>query len=156
MIQKITLFITLFAYAVIVSQPLMYLLSLKNVQLALGGSSYTELRQLTDANMRSHFPIAIYTALLSNLLLVFLHIKNPAGFYFIASFISLLLLVADILLMTRGNMPLNNIINSWSMQSFPANWQEIRAAWFRVFAWRQVVSIAGFIVLLLLAVFGKK
>jgi hypothetical protein len=156
MTNKIILFLTLLSYSVIISQSFMYMLSLKNTQLALGGGSYTELRQLIDANMRGTFKYVLYAALLTNLLLVIVNIQRPSSMLFITAAIALLALIADILLTVKGSLPLNDIINNWSPEHFPDNWKEIRNDWFRVFRYRQVINIAGFISLLAGTAFGGK
>lgn len=156
MTNKIILFLTLLSYSAIVSQSFMYILSLKNTQLALSGGSYTELRQLIDANMRGTFKYVLYAALLTNLLLVIVNIKSPSSLLFITAAIALVALIADILLTVKGSLPLNDIINNWSPEHFPDNWKEIRQEWFRVFSYRQVINITGFLSLLAATVFGSK
>lgn len=156
MTSKIIFFITLIAYSIIVSQSFMYILSLKNVQLNLGASSYTEIRKLTDTAMRGNFKFVIYAALLANLLLVIVNIKNPGGIVFIAASIALVALIADVVLTLKGNLPVNDIINNWSADNIPSNWADYRTKWFNIFQYRQVASITGFISLLIAAVFGLK
>ncbi len=156
MTNKIILFITLIAYSIIVSQSFMYILSLKNVQINLGASSYTEIRKLTDTAMRGNFKYVIYAALVANLLLVIVNIKNPGGFVFIAASIALVALIADILLTLKGNLPLNDIINNWAADNIPSDWANYRTKWFTIFQYRQIATITGFISLLLAAVFGSK
>ena len=134
----------------------MYILALKNVQLNLGGGSYTELRKLINAAMGSNFKFVIYAALLTNLLLVISTIKNPGSVVFITSAIAFIALIADILLTVKGSLPINDIINTWSPDHLPANWAEYRTKWFNVFQYRQVASIIGFVSLLAGAVFGQK
>jgi len=156
MATKITLLVTILFYSVIVSQSFMYILSLKNTQLALGGGSYTELRQLIDANMRHNFKYVIYLTLFANLLLVILNSKTPSGLMFITAAIALVALVIDVLLTLKGNVPVNDIINSWSTESYPDNWREVRDKWFTIFRYRQMATITGFLSLLAGAVFGGR
>ena len=154
--NKTILFFALLSYSVIVSQSFMYILSLKNVQLALGGESYVELRQLIDANMKSTFGYVTYAALLSGLLLLIVNVKAPGSLAFITAAIALVALITDILLMLKGSMPLNEVINSWSPNDYPAGWTSIRQQWFDVLSYRQIANITGFISLLTGAVFGGK
>jgi len=154
--NKIILLSTLLAYSIIVSQSFMYILALKNVQLNLEGSSYTELRKLIDTSMRSSSKYVIYAALLTNLLLVISTIKNPGSLLFITATIAFVALIADTLLTVKGNLPINDIINTWSSDSYPENWTDYRAKWFNIFQYRQIVNIAGFVTLLIGAVFGSK
>jgi uncharacterized membrane protein len=153
MATKIILLITLLASSVIVSQSFMYILSLKRVQLNLQADSYTEFRKLVDTSMRANFKYVIYTALLANLLLVIFTIKSPDSLVFIAAAISLVALVVDIMLTLKGNLPVNDIINSWSANTIPADWQDFRMKWFNIFQYRQIANISGFVLLLIAAIF---
>jgi hypothetical protein len=156
MTNKIILFITLLAYGIIVSQSFMYILSLKDVQLNLQAGSYTEIRKLTDSSMRSNFKYVIYAALIFNLLLVIMNIKNPGSLVFITATIALLALAADILLTLKGNLPINDVINTWSADNIPADWTTFRTKWFKIFQYRQIANITGFVSLLVGTVFGSK
>ncbi len=156
MANKIILFFTLITYSIIVSQSFMYILALKDVQLNLQAGSYTEIRKLIDTSMRGNFKYVIYAALLFSLLLVILNIKNPGSLVFITASIAFVALVADTLLTVKGNLPINDIINTWSADNIPANWTDYRTKWFRIFQYRQLANITGFVSLLVGAVFGSK
>ncbi len=156
MTTKIIFAITLLAYAMIASQAFMYILSLKQVQLNLNASSYTEIRKLIDISMRASFKYVIYAALLANVLLVIATIKTPTTLVFITATIALLALIAEIVLTTKGNLPINDVINTWSADNFPANWTSFRDKWFTIFQYRQIASITGFVSLVIGAVFGTK
>jgi uncharacterized membrane protein len=154
MITKLTLLITLLAYSIIVSQSFMYILSLRSTQLKLGANAYMEIRKLLDANMRAKFKYPVYLSLLCNLLLLVLTIQNPGSIIFITTAVAFIALVADVLIAVKGNIPVNDIINSWSMDNHPANWTMYRAKWLLLFQYRQVANITGFVSLLIGAVFG--
>ncbi len=156
MATKIILLLTLLAYSILVSQSFMYILALKQVQFNLEANAYLELRKLIDIAMRSNLKYVIYVALLGNLLLVISTIKNPGSLLFITAVIAFIALVADVLLTLKGNLPINDVINTWSPGNYPANWTEYRARWFHVFQYRQIASIIGFVSLLVGAVFGIK
>jgi hypothetical protein len=156
MTTKIIFTITLLAYAMIASQAFMYILSLKQVQLNLDANTYTEIRKLIDTSMRASFKYVIYAALLANVLLVIVTAKTPAGLVFITSTIALVALVAEILLTLKGNLPINDVINTWPAENIPANWESFRQKWFTIFQYRQIASITGFVSLVIGAVFGTK
>ncbi|MEP7318867.1 MAG: hypothetical protein ABI921_08990 [Panacibacter sp.] len=156
MATKFILIITLLVYSIIVSQSFMYILSLKHIQLNLEARPYIEIRKLTDASMRSNFKYVIYAALLANLLLVIVNIKNAGSLEFITAAIAFVALIIDTLLTVKGNLPVNDIINTWSAGNYPANWVDYRAKWFNIFQYRQVANITGFVSLLIGAVFGSK
>ena len=156
MTTKIIFTIALLAYAMIASQAFMYILSLKQVQLNLGANAYTEIRKLTDTSMRASFKYVIYAALLANVLLVIGTAKTPNSLAFISATIALVALITEILLTLKGNLPINDVINTWSTDNLPANWAAIREKWFTIFQYRQIASITGFVTLLVGAVFGTK
>lgn len=134
----------------------MYMLSLKNMQLALDGTAYTQVRQLIDANMNVTFRYVMYVTIVLNLLYVIANAKAPSSAVFITATIGLIALVADGILTLKGSVPINQIIDNWSPAAVPADWKEVRLAWFRVFQWRQVIDVVGFVSLLAGTVFGGK
>lgn len=156
MITKLIYTITVFAYAMIVSQSFMYILSLKQVQLSLNVDTYTEIRKLTDISMRANFKYVIYATLLANLLLLTTNIKTPTSMIFISSAIAFVALIAEILLTLKGSLPINDIINTWSPSNYPTNWEAVREKWFAVYQYRQIATIVGFVSLLIGGVFGSK
>jgi uncharacterized membrane protein len=153
MLINIIYLATLLAYSIIVSQSFMYILALKEVQLKLKADPYTELRKLIDTSMMSNFKYVVYAALLCTLALVIITIKNPGSLQFIMAVIAFVALIADTLLTVKGNLPINNAINSWSSENYPANWTDYRAKWFSIFQYRQFANITGFVCLLVGAVF---
>lgn len=156
MTTKLIFFFTLLAYSIIVSQSFMYILALKNAQLQLDANPYTLLRKLIDSSMRSNFTYVVYTALLANLLLVIVTMKNPGSIVFLTASIAFVALVADTVLTLKGNLPINDIINSWSADNQPANWTDYRTKWLTIFQYRQIATISGFVSLLVGVVFGSK
>ena len=148
MFINIVLFLTVVFYSMIVSQSFMYLLTLRNLSLALDSAAYTQMRKIIDANMRSKFSIVVYGSLILNLLLVVLLLNRSSGTLFISATISLTALVVDTLITTKGNLPLNATINGWNPESVPDNWKDIRIKWLTIYQQRQVVNIVGFLVLI--------
>jgi hypothetical protein len=122
----------------------------------MDGDAYLQFRKLIDIAMRANLKYVIYLALAGTVVLWVMTIKTPGSFIFIATSIALAALVIDILLALKGNIPVNNIINSWTAESIPSNWQEYRAKWLDIFRYRQIANITGFLSLLAAAVFGTK
>lgn len=106
--------------------------------------------------MRGNFKYVIYAALLTNFILVISTIKKPGSLLFITAAIAFAALIADTLLTVKGNLPINDIINTWSSDSYPENWADYRAKWFNIFQYRQIANIIGFVCLSIGAVFGLK
>lgn len=137
----------LLAYSFLVSQPFMYIIALKNVQRSMNAASYIELRKLLDRNFRSTFKYVVYTSLLVNILLLIVAAAAANALLVICAAISFSCLIADILLMQKGNIPINTIINTWDENNYPVTWQSYRRKWLLFFKYRQRFSIAGFIAL---------
>ena len=156
MTTKIIFFFTLLTYSIIVSQSFMYILALKDVQLNLEAGPYTQIRKRIDSSMRGNFKYVIYAALLFNLLLVILNVKNPGSLAFITAAIAFVALVADTLLTVKGNLPINDMINTWTADNYPVNWADYRTKWFNIFQYRQIANITGFVSLLVAVVFRTK
>lgn len=151
---KVILFAALFAYSWVVGQSYMYVIALENVQMALNAPSYIEIRQLLDASFRANFKYAVIGALVSNLLLVIATVRSYRSVLFTASVISFAALIVDTLLTLKGNVPLNDMINTWTAANHPVDWSNTRSEWIRIFHYRQLVNVSGFVILLAGAIFG--
>lgn len=154
MIIKLLLFFNLFAYAVIVSQSFMYMIALRNVQERLEAASYIELRKLLDENFMAKFKWPMYAGLLLSLVLLIFTAQQSIGFLFFSSLFAFLGLLTDALITTKGNLPLNTYIRSWTVDQHPADWKVYRSKWLLYFSCRQVANITGFVSLLAGVVFG--
>lgn len=152
---NIVIFINLLLYTVIVSQPFSYIIALSNVQKNLQPHSYIELRKLLDKNFRKKNSVVVYGVLASSTLLTILCSVQPDCLLFITSSIAWVLLISDLIFTFRGNMPINNIINTWTTGHYPDDWFVYRTKWLAIFQKRQIVTITGFMSLLTGAVFGK-
>ncbi len=151
---KITLFITFLLYAVVISQAFFYILAMSNVTRHMQPTAYIEIRKLLDRHLRVSLPGVYYATLLSSIALTAFCVTNPSGLLFFCSVIALIALVADLALTLRGNVPLNKIINTWTEQSYPADWNSYRSKWLTVYGFRQVANLIGFVALLTGVVFG--
>lgn len=151
---KITLFVTLMLYAVVISQSFFYILAMSNVTKSMRPSTYIESRQLLDKNLQNTLKAVYYLTLASSVLLVSFCVTNPSGFLFISSVIALISLLIDVALTLKGNVPLNKVINTWTASDYPSNWKEYRSKWLSIYSIRQTVNIIGFVSLLAGLVFG--
>jgi len=151
---NIILFINLLAWSVMVSQSFSYIIALRNVQVNMAAGTYIELRKLLDKNFRKKYSIVVYTTLASSTILLIICCVEPTSFLFISSAIAWIALIIDTILTIKGNMPINNIINTWTKENYPDNWYSYRSKWLSIFGKRQVAVITGFLSLLLGVVFG--
>jgi hypothetical protein len=150
---KLIIFLYLLAYSFLVSQSFSYIISLTNVQKNLSVLSYIEFRKLTDKNFRAKFKWVFYTTLVIGPVAIWLTTKEPTGLLFITVLLSYILFWIDAIIMLKGNMPINNAINTWTAEKYPADWSAQRDKWLYFFRLRQVMNIIGFIGLMVGVVF---
>ena len=151
---KITFFINLLLYALVVSQSLFYILALSYASKTMQAGTYIESRKLIDAKLRNNLTLVYYLALASSIALTSFTIVNPSGALFMCSLVALGALILDIALALHGNIPLNHQISNWDENAYPENWKHIRNKWFRYYTTRQVANITGFITLIAGYIFG--
>lgn len=151
---KITLFITLILYVVVISQSFFYMLAMTSVTKSMQPATYIESRKLLDQRLQNTLRGIYYLTLTSLVLLVSFCVINPSGLLFICTVTALVFLVADIALALKGNVPINKIVNTWTATNYPSNWKEYRAKWFSIYSARQVANIIGFVSLLAGLIFG--
>ena len=130
---KITLFITMLIYAFVISQSFFYILAMSGTMKKMQAATYIEI---------------------SSILLTAFCVVNPSGLLFFSSVIALIALVADVLSAIKGNIPLNNFINSWTTINYPEDWKRYRSKWFTLYNVRQALNITGFVSLLAGLIFG--
>ena len=151
---KITLFITLLMYAVVISQSFFYILAMSVTLKKMRAQTYIETRNLLTATLQAPLQVVYYTTLSASVLLTAFCVVNPGGLLFITSSIALVALLADVVLALKGNIPLNKFISSWTSADYPVNWQRYRAQWFNLYHIRQALNITGFVSLLAGLIFG--
>ena len=136
---------TLFAYTLIMSQPLFFAFALGRASLALSGPAYAELRQRINATITR--PLVVVYALTFVACLTVTALAAKAGATTTAAGVGLaaLTLAVDLALAAKGNVPLNAVMNDWDPAALPPDWATKRAAWHRVFAVRQIVLCVGYV-----------
>ena len=151
--MRVALLASLVTYAIVVSQALAYLVVMTGAQRALSAPAYIEVRQRINAIMNRRVPVIYPTTLVMLLVLLVLAWRAGEGLVLGMTVIALLCLVADTVLATRLNLPINNTVDRWSPDDYPADWASYREKWFEILAYREAVLLAGFSSLLVGAVF---
>ena len=151
---KLVVFLYLLAYSFLVSQSFSYIISLTHVQKNLSVLSYIEFRQLTDKNFRAKFKWVFYAVLVVGPVAIWFTAGEPGGLLLTTVVLSYTLFGVDTIIMLKGNMPVNNAINTWSAENYPADWASQRNKWLYFFRLRQIMNIIGFLGLLIGVVFG--
>ena len=140
----IFLLASLAAYSVVASQPLFYLVALGRAQRELSAPAYVELRQHINPLMTQRVSVIYGSALLALLLLLFFSFRGGERLVLATAGVAVACLVADAVLMLRVSVPINTRMDAWTPAEQPADWQEHRARWFAIFAYRQVALLVGF------------
>jgi hypothetical protein len=140
---RVLLLLQLLSYSVVASQPLFYLLALGDVSRSLRASAYIELRHGLNAVMQRRVPGVYGAAAALSLIVLVAATSMGAWFLVFTTTVTLGCVVADTLIMVRASVPVNRVMDAWQPERAPEDWQTHRAAWFRVFRYRQVVAILG-------------
>jgi len=154
LIFKIIQFLNLLAYGFVASQPIFYLLAMSKTQKSMRPASYTELRNLLDNNLQVTLRIVYYSTLITSLTWFIFTLKYASGFLLLSSTIALVSFLIDMVLLLSGDMPINKIIQTWSPETYPTDWETYRNKWFFYYHRRQLVDLIGFTSLLAGACFG--
>lgn len=144
MLTGIISFICTLFYCGIVAQSISYIISLRDVQQKMNAAEYISFRKVTDKNFRARFAFVVYGALLSNLFLIIVSIINFNSILLLVSAISFICLVVDTWFTLKGNMPINNALNTWTIENHPPDWKTYRAKWLEYFSYRQIANLTGF------------
>ena len=150
---RIAMITNLIAYSIVVSQPLAYRVFMERAQRALSPAAYIELRQRINSVMTKRVPVIYLGTLATLVLLVVLSLRFRSWSCLVTSTVALLCLVVDVFFMMRENVPINGVIDQWSTTQYPEDWERYRTKWFAIFAYREIVLLAGFFSLLVGAVF---
>lgn len=153
MLNTIILLIALLVYSVLYSQFLFYFVTMSAVQKSLDVTPYILMRNQIDSHIRGKLTFFYYACLISCLVLTGVNIAQVSSMAFITSAIALAAIVADLVLTVKGNMPINNTIQTWSPGKYPPDWKEYRSRWFLFFHLRQLTGLIGFSSLIIQAVF---
>jgi hypothetical protein len=141
---KITLFITLFLYAVIISQRMFYILGMSKVLNGMQAIACIDTRKLPGQHLRASPRIVYYVSLIASVALIAFCLVNSSGLLFICTVIAPVCLLVDLVLTGKGNIPINKIFNSWMATDYPADRQQYRSRWFSFYHMRQHANMIGF------------
>ena len=120
---------------------------------ALSAAAYVEQHQNAIRSLNTLLPVIGAVCIVLTVWLAILAKDDARARYLLVAAVVCLLAAA---LVTRfGNQPINAIVMTWSPQSPPAEWAQLRDAWWR---WHIVRASAGIVglCLILLAVLGVR
>ena len=145
---ELATFTTLALFALVMSQPLFYLVALSRASGALSAPAYIELRQRINAVMNVRLVPLYGATLLSTLVLVWAAFARGERLLAAAALIALAGLVVDAIVAVRRNVPINTQMDGWSLTNAPSDWEAHRARWTAAFSTRQVVLAVAYAALL--------
>jgi hypothetical protein len=119
----------------------------------MNAAAYISFRKRTDKNFKSKFGKIMYATVIVNGLLMIMCCFAASLLLLAASIIAVTLLLSDMFIAVKYNLPINKIVNGWTTASCPENWQLYREKWLHAFYKRQVLNITGFVSLVAGAVF---
>jgi hypothetical protein len=138
-------------FSIIAGQSFFYLIGGREAIRLLSAPAFIEQRKITDRIIAGRLRITYILALMLSLVLISIWLIRGGAFPTIFIVLSTLCLIIDLSIAVRGNIPLNREIQTWATSQYPANWNRIRSRWLRFFAWRELVSIVGLLLLLMAA-----
>lgn len=150
---NLALLLHILLYAIVVSQPLFYLVAFGTASARMKAPAYIEMRNHIDDLMQQRGSKVYYAALGSSVLFSGLALFYGPTLLWITSLIALVCLLLDIRVMFQKNLPINGIIKTWTPTQYPPDWEQYRGKWLQAFAYRQFFLVAGFVALLVGAVF---
>jgi uncharacterized membrane protein len=106
----------------------------------LSPSTYVEFHQATNHTFNPYMPIVVVGALLGGVVLAFLApgVHSLSGELAIAGSV---FYAAGLAISLTTDVPINNQIAGWSVQSPPADWTQIRGRWIRFHIVRTLFSL---------------
>lgn len=148
MLLKTAQFTQILLFCIIAGQAFFYFIggtaALKNVS----AIAFIEQRKAIDAEIAPYLKV-IYplTIVMSVAMLVLLRQQIDSAL-FILSAVACLLIVIDMVIAIKGNIPLNQRISTWPLDAYPGNWHVVRDQWLNYMYYRQFCGIAGLFCLL--------
>jgi uncharacterized membrane protein len=116
-----------------------------SAQKKLTASEYTAVEQANTSYGKRYFPVVAGVSIILLGILVYLSRESKGQMALIAC--SLLLIVAAVGFTRAKMVPLNDKIETWSVQAPPSDWQESRDLWHRNHRIRTGLAVTAFVLL---------
>ncbi|MPR36132.1 anthrone oxygenase family protein [Salmonirosea aquatica] len=148
MALKIAQFIQLLLLCVIAGQAFFYLIGgtagVRNVSVG----TFIEQRKAIDVVIVPALKLIYLLSAASGFTAMVLLQKQSDRLPFILSALAWALVLIDMAIAVRGNVPLNRQMQDWSPASHPSDWARVRDRWLTYLHWRQACSITALLCLL--------
>ncbi|MCW5923832.1 MAG: hypothetical protein KIS77_15930 [Saprospiraceae bacterium] len=148
--MKILAFFNALLYALIAGQGFYMLLGGSQALKQLSVGAFIEQRQSVDKAIARNLSASYLLTLIYSASYIVLLVWNGGAtqLQVAATIMAFLLLVADVLIATRGNAPLNKEINTWQAHAYPMDWTTHRDLWIRHMTWRNWLAIFALVAFL--------
>lgn len=147
--MKILAFFNALLYALIAGQGFYMLLGGLQALKKLSVGAFIENRQSTDkAIARNLSLVYLLTVAYSATYLFLLGWYEMPQRQLLVSGLAFLLLLADLTIAVRGNLPINKEINTWQEHAHPMDWTTHRDLWINYMTWRNWLSIFALVTFL--------
>jgi hypothetical protein len=109
--------------------------------LHLSQSTYLEQQQNTILSLRVLMISLVFMATLVTVISAFLQKKNKT--VFISLIIAALCFIVCIMITKFGNLPIDNVVMTWTLDTMPANWMELRSDWWSFHIMRTIAELTA-------------
>ena len=147
--MKIIAFFNVLLYALIAGQGFYMLLGGSQALKQLSVGAFIEQRQSVDKAIARNLSLFYWLTLIysASYILLLVWYEMPL-LQLAAAILAFFLLLTDVFITTRGNVPLNKEINSWQAHAHPMDWVVQRDLWISYMTWRNWLSIFALVVFL--------
>ncbi|HRI59884.1 MAG TPA: hypothetical protein PK228_09175 [Saprospiraceae bacterium] len=148
--MKIFAFFNILLYALIAGQGFYMLLGGSQALKQLSVGAFIEQRQSVNKAIARNLTISyLFTLAYSASYILLLVWYEMPLLQMAAALLAFLLLLADLFIATRGNLPLNKEIDTWQAHAHPMDWVTQRDLWISYMTWRNWLSILALVIFLL-------
>ena len=143
--QKIILFCATFFAALGAGTAFVVWLDFRPVEIT--PSFYVEKMQHAIKAFTVPLPIVLMAGIFFTIIATALLRKDRKSFYFLIA--ASTCIMAALLITFFGNIPINNQIKTWNINSVPHDWREVQYKWWYIHTFRTIFQIAGLSLLIL-------
>ncbi len=124
-----------------------------SAQKKLTASEYTAVEQANTSYGKRYFPVVVILSVIALSTLLYLSRGNTTQMLLVSG--SLLLMMGALGFTGAKIVPINNKIDTWSVQSPPSDWQKTRDLWHRNHRIRTGLAVTAFVLLSIAIVQGN-
>jgi hypothetical protein len=122
---------------------------------AVSGKTFVEYHKKLDRYMTIRMPPFFLTGVMFIIAWLYIEQGNWQSFRFLMVVLALLFSIIEVIVMFKGNRPINFLIQTLSPDTVPDDWYILRDKWVYFMYIRITTGILTFVCLLLAVVFGQ-